>query len=944
MSELVIQASFNSGEWSPNLHSRVDVAKYKSGSALMRNWFPDYRGGASTRMGTKWIGMGWGIVYGLNEQIRMVRYQLSSTVGFALEFGQQYIRFYYQGAPVLEGGIGITATYQSNTLIIVAPNCGYRKDDIVFISGVAGMSQINNRYYRIISATGYGQLSLGDVMGNWVDATGFPAYGGGGTIQRVYQIFTFYQSWELSQLKFAQNANELIICHPNHPPNSLSEVTPTNWTLVPIIFGSVVQGPPIITYQTSLTSAGSTNYAYQLTAIDQGGDESGPGPVFNIGPIQDMRVTNGTTELQWYVTPNAIAYNVYKSMVSYTGVVPVGVQFGYIGQTTSTSFVDQNIAPDMTITPPVQKNPFSGSGVQSVTMTGWGTYTYCPAVDAIGDCSIPASLGAVLQVTSYTIAAGGSGYAVGDLVIFTNGLQLQVTGVGGGGAVTAFSSQWSAPAAPGSVTGFFAPANPMNQLSTSGSGSGAAVNSTWGVTEVIVYSPGVGYTTTPSIVFIPPSATANANMGATGTYPTVPSFFQQRSVYAAPPASPATFFMSRTGNYTDFDISVPVQADDAVTGTLVSGTLNSIKSIVSATSGMIILTDFATWIVNGGTSGIAVTPSSVVANAQSYVGANDMPPIVANYDVLYVQEKGAQVRDLAYNIYFNVFTGTEISILSNHLFYGYQLVEWAWAEEPFKMVWAVRNDGSMLTLSFLKEQDIVGWSQHNTNGIFRSVCTVTELSNGVYVDAIYMAVERYINGQWVQQIERMADRVFPTLSDCWCVDSAIEYNGAPAQTFYGASHLGGMWVSGLADGNVIPSFVMPGSGTFTLSAPASKVIIGLPYNCDLQTLPIDVGSPTIQGKLKKIPHVDMLLNQTMGLQIGSSFNTLVNMKDLVNGAVSSGLTGQSVQTVNGLYYGHARTFLDNTYTVPGQYCIRQTLPYPATVVGVFPALEVGDDK
>ena len=55
MSEVAVQASFNAGEWSPHLNARVDMQKYKSGAALLENFFVDYRGGASSRTGTKYI-------------------------------------------------------------------------------------------------------------------------------------------------------------------------------------------------------------------------------------------------------------------------------------------------------------------------------------------------------------------------------------------------------------------------------------------------------------------------------------------------------------------------------------------------------------------------------------------------------------------------------------------------------------------------------------------------------------------------------------------------------------------------------------------------------------------------------------------------------------------------------------------------------------------------
>jgi len=121
-----------------------------------------------------------------------------------------------------------------------------------------------------------------------------------------------------------------------------------------------------------------------------------------------------------------------------------------------------------------------------------------------------------------------------------------------------------------------------------------------------------------------------------------------------------------------------VQASNSVTGTLVSGSLNSIKSIVGASAGMLVFTDKAVWLVNGGSAGSAITASAIVANPQSYIGASDVPPVVANFDVLFVQSKGSAVRSLSYNVYYNIFTGDDISVLASHLFYGYTINEWCW--------------------------------------------------------------------------------------------------------------------------------------------------------------------------------------------------------------------------------------------------------------------------
>ena len=112
--------------------------------------------------------------------------------------------------------------------------------------------------------------------------------------------------------------------------------------------------------------------------------------------------------------------------------------------------------------------------------------------------------------------------------------------------------------------------------------------------------------------------------------------------------------------------------------------------------------------------------------------------------------------------------------------------------------------------------------------------------------------------------------------------------------------------------------------------------IGLAYDCNLQTLPLEVGEPTIQTKTKVINAVTVRVADSLGLSIGSSASTLTPMKDLVVGNVSSMLTGSLSQIVTGLVDGDAYTQLDPTYTVPGQYYMQQANPYPATVLGVFP--------
>jgi len=931
MTEISVQASFNSGEWSPNLYARVDIAKYRAGAALLENFFVDYRGGASSRPGTKYVIQ----AYRSATQVRLLPFQASTYVGYIIEVGNGYMRFLYEGAPITETPVAITGATKANPCVLTIPGNTLVPGDWIYVTGVLGMTQLNGRYFSVSLVVG-NAVTIADLNGVAINSLAYGTYTSGGTSAKIYTIVSPYTSSDdLHLIKFAQSVNQMILCHPNHPVYTLTLVAANNWSLAQTSFGATVLAPGAPAVTTTL-GAGTWNFSYRVTSVDANGQESAPSTVANLASVLSLRSTAGSNKISWTAAATAVRYNVYEAEPSAFGVVPSGVSYGFIGTTQGVDFIDSNIAPDFTVTPPIPQSPFVGAGVDHVTITGAGAYTTVPTVSFTGACSLPAAGQVQLSATAVAIAFGGTGYAVGDGIVFPNGVGVVVTTIGAFGVITG----WTVVTA-GTISSGSTPANPVASLYSNGAGLGATANITWGVGAVVITTAGSGYLSAPTIAFSSGAATATAVLGTAGGNPTVPGFVQQRLVLAGTSTYPATFAMSRPGNYFNFDTSSPVTASDAVSGTLVSGALNSIKFIVGTFAGMIIGTDKAMWVVNGGSAGSAITPLSIVANPQSWVGANDVPPIVANYDILFVQAKGSAVRDLAYNFYYGTFTGTDISIMASHLFYGYTIEEWTWAEQPFYLANAVRNDGVMLCLTFLKEQEFVGWTHYTTDGLFKSVASVTELTSATAsVDAVYTVVQRTINGSTVQYIERFAERVYSTADDAWCVDAALQYSGSPATSFTGAEHLAGETVTGLADGDIITPFVMPTSGMFTLGTAASKVTVGLPFTCKLQTLALDIGEPSIQGKTKKIVAVDVRVKDTLNISIGASFSTLVTMRDFRIGSVSSTLTGQPSQIITDLVTGDGYTILDPTYTVPGQYCIQQSDPYPATILGLFPEFTV----
>jgi hypothetical protein len=928
MAQPVIQHSFHAGEWAPALNARVDLAKYHAGAALLKNFFVDYRGGVSTRPGTRYV------LTCKSLGSRLIPFIASSSVQYVLEFGQNYIRFYNNGAPILEAAQTIGSA-TSTTITITAH--GYNNGDWI---------AINSKYY-VVTNVAANTFQLNDLFGNAVNTAGFS-----GTAARVYTISSPYAIPDLPLVKYTQSVNSMILCHPNYAPQVLTiNSGPTDWTIAPITFGSTVAIPTGLTIATS--NAGAYNISYIVTAVDLNGQESGPSAVAatTVGTAGTPTVT-----LSWSVVPGAQSYNIYRSQTNTTAVLTASAVFGFIANQPGNTYYDAfnnglsiNGA-DFSQGFPIIENPFSGGAVNFVTLTTvGGNYTTVPTVAIAAPSSgMTATASAICKTNpSTSLGTGNSAWSAGSEVSDpTTGFRVHVDSTSAPtGSITGYHV-----VNPGTLSSGSLPATiQLNKPLGGGFFATQVFNVTWHVAAVNLIQGGTGYTAAspPAVTFTPnvggTAATATVAAVTVGN-PSVPAFYQERLAFGGAAGAPQTVYLSQPGSFYNFNVSSPIQDDDSITASIVGESLNTIKSMIAVPTGLIVFSDRKSWLLSGGASNAPITPADVNVAPQSFGGASDVPPIRANNDILFIQAKNSIVRYITFNFYTNVFTGTDISVLSSHLFYSFTLPQWAFAEEPYKVIWAIRNDGIMLSLTFLREQELIGWTHHDTQGLFKSVATVTETvtaPNGTAaaLDAVYVIVERTVQSQTMQYIERVAERFFNgQVANAWCVDAGLQYSGSPATVFSGLDHLVGLSVTGLADGQVIPPQVVAGNGSVTLGTPASLVTIGLPFTAQLQTLRLDTGDPTTQGKRKKIPAVTVRVEDTLGLSIGGDFSSLVPMKDLVVGNVGSA----SNQVVTDLVTEDARTLVDPRWTVQGQYCIQQSNPMPASVLGVIPEIDVGD--
>lgn len=263
----------------------------------------------------------------------------------------------------------------------------------------------------------------------------------------------------------------------------------------------------------------------------------------------------------------------------------------------------------------------------------------------------------------------------------------------------------------------------------------------------------------------------------TGTYPGVVTYFQQRRFFGNSLNNPDTFWATQTSRFSNFDTRIPTVPTDAITASPWTEQVNGIQWLIPMPGGLIAMTGNRAWQINGeGSSGLnpaAITPSSVTAQPQAFNGCSaTIPPIVIDYDVIYVEAIGnTTVRDLSWNFWVNIYTGSDLTILSSHLFEFRSVVQWTWARTPYKVLWANCDDGTMLSMTYLKEQEVYGWARHDTKGFVVGIASVTEPP----VNAIYTIVQRFppYAPQGIYVMERMDDRLWKSVEDAYAVDSGV---------------------------------------------------------------------------------------------------------------------------------------------------------------------------
>ena len=435
----------------------------------------------------------------------------------------------------------------------------------------------------------------------------------------------------------------------------------------------------------------------------------------------------------------------------------------------------------------------------------------------------------------------------------------------------------------------------------------------------------------PDFAVTPPLA--RTLFATAGNYPKRVGHHQQRRLFGYTANEPDAIWGSRVGFRSNFGISSPLQDDDAITFKIAGNHHHPVRHLVGLKT-LIVLTDGGEWTV--GEPKTPLTPSAIPADEETSYGSADVRPLVVGNAIIYVQARGSIVRDLQFDQTVEGFAGRDLTVYSSHLVDAYTIAEMDYAQVPHSIVWAVRSDGTLLGLTYLREHDIWGWHRHDTVGAFEHVCVVAEGEE----DAVYVIVRRTIDGGTVRYIERLESReILDFAADAFFVDSGLSYAGAPTSNVTGLDHLEGEVVAVLGDGQVVyngdpagalaESFRVSG-GALNLPAEYSNIHVGLQILGDAETLDLDVEGASVRDKRKRVMGLSLLLeSSSRAFRAGPDVDHLRRYEPPAHESTAPAVTGQVEMSLTAGFDKYGRVL------------IRQSDPLPLTVLGVMPHLELG---
>jgi len=418
-----------------------------------------------------------------------------------------------------------------------------------------------------------------------------------------------------------------------------------------------------------------------------------------------------------------------------------------------------------------------------------------------------------------------------------------------------------------------------------------------------------------------------------GTNPSACAIFQQRLVLAGTEDRPQTLWMSESGAFNSFGTHNPLISSDAIEATLDSRRMNPIRHVLHLKDGLV-MTSGAEYLMNSGDSSGAVSPTAISVKPQSYWGCGELPPITIGSHALFLLQSGLRIRDLAYRYTEDSYVGEEMTILADDIISS-PCVDWTFQQDPNSCVWLALDDGSLLSFTYLKEQEVYAWARHESAGaVFRSCCTVHE--NGR--DRTYFLVDRPEGASHNYRLERLALYDFSLeAEECNFLDrSALVHSDTPVQSVTLPHLAGADGIMARIDGVFHAGLSADSSGVVSLPASGSDILVGIPYQFLVETVDPEIqaeGGAAVLSDKRSVAEIVLAVRETaQGLKAGPDASRLEEVKFPYQPRYGSPLS---------LFTGRLALPLAGRFRDRASVVIAHDEPTPCTVLCVQAKVNIG---
>ncbi len=292
-------------------------------------------------------------------------------------------------------------------------------------------------------------------------------------------------------------------------------------------------------------------------------------------------------------------------------------------------------------------------------------------------------------------------------------------------------------------------------------------------------------------------------------YPRTCCFHEQRLYFGGSTSAPDYLTSSKVGAFFNFDVGT-AKDDESLQMQIASDQINEIRHLVSGRV-LEIFTSGAEFFLRPQT-GKNITPTEVMIVRQTSFGVQQAGmPRPFDGGTLYIQKNGKNIRDYVFASTTELFDSNNTSLESSHLIITPDDTATATAlpgrTEQFYFL--VNSDGTMCVYNSQKDQKIFGWTQWNTDGKYKSVCSTSS--------TIFALVERTINSVTAYYLEQFASTQFdiPTdMSETKTISGSYQPHGTVLTNGAVASGASQFLIDGAtASPNQGDTFQFGGSGT-----------------------------------------------------------------------------------------------------------------------------------